>query len=531
MVCIHCPLCCMRYFPTFNELKKHLLSYLEGNIKCPFCNYNAAGLHSLILHLDVHNDTVKLSEENNYDNEYGDMGMEGGEELEVDITNNLVDIVYEDCGTLEGCEQDRDVFYSDYEINNPRYTCAMCETEFSSMDALRNHAVETHKISSVLVIDDYLDINSELALHDNIGNKTQEDYVQCVLENGETQSFELMCDQCGKQFDKLPKFEHHTQTHLDSSELPFGRSECRENIDKDPSDEQLINQCKSSEAAKTNLTCEKCGKLYNSLKHLNQHIQEKHENCYKCDQCDAVFSTIRERKCHKIKIHVGRKFACTVCGKKFHYKVGLKNHFKTHLPVRPFPCEYCEKRFIDASELRRHMLKHTGEKPHVCEVCGAMFRERYRLNVHMRRHTGERPYACNKCEASFTSGSSLRLHKLIHVEGKFYQCTYCVKVFRTPVNLYNHMKLHTKPFSCDICGRNFSSRIILRKHKRTHDKDYKCDRCGVEFTALRKLELHQKTCGILEENKQHDISQFTESKEQKLSAIDQSIEKNSLHLS
>lgn len=549
MVCIHCPLCCMRHFPTFTELKKHLIHYVEGDLKCPFCDHYAAGLQNLLLHLNVHDDTVKneVLKNENPDNE----NNAGDELLEVEFKNSFMDTIHQGDEHLEEYVHDDLVFDGENEVGVTRYTCGMCEIEFASMDLLRDHAVEIHAVSSALVIDGCASMDSEFALQRDNDSKTQGDidnkepevdqYVE-ELQFTKVQTLELMCEQCGKQFDNYSNLELHKYVHMDRSQWPlectichkhfiakgsFKRHLLAEHGRPNPSDMQ--NSSLGLNAAKCNI----CGKVYKTMEHLLQHKQEKHVSCFKCDQCDKIFATERERKKHKIKVHEGRKFLCTVCGKKFHYKGGLTNHSKIHMPVRPFPCEVCEKRFIDASELRRHTMKHTGEKPHVCEVCGIMFRERYRLNVHMRTHTGERPYACTKCDAAFTSSASLRIHKQIHVEGKSFQCTYCSKIFRTRINRYSHMKLHEKPFECDVCNRRFSLQKILRQHRRTHFKDYNCEKCGKEFTACRKLERHERTCGtdILEENDNSQFIRRSINHKQNVNVVCETIENDSLGLS
>lgn len=67
-------------------------------------------------------------------------------------------------------------------------------------------------------------------------------------------------------------------------------------------------------------------------------------------------------------------------------------------------------------------------------------------------------------------------------------------VLRTSMQLYNHVRRHTRPFKCDICSKSFSSWDSIRRHVPTHEKNYRCQNCGTLFSGLHKLSKHEKEC-------------------------------------
>ena len=57
------------------------------------------------------------------------------------------------------------------------------------------------------------------------------------------------------------------------------------------------------------------------------------------------------------------KFECGQCGEKFHRKVLLNRHVKSHQEKKSFECKECGKHLDWKRSLERHMRIHTGEKP------------------------------------------------------------------------------------------------------------------------------------------------------------------------
>jgi KRAB and SCAN domains-containing zinc finger protein len=107
--------------------------------------------------------------------------------------------------------------------------------------------------------------------------------------------------------------------------------------------------------------CNKCGKLFKTIKELAAHsighkyeefkisnlisstvIQEKltkktksfKKQSFKCSKCDKAFFTIRNLMIH-LRMHNGKmKYSCEKCGKKFAFARSLSNHLRMHARVK-----------------------------------------------------------------------------------------------------------------------------------------------------------------------------------------------------
>jgi uncharacterized C2H2 Zn-finger protein len=75
---------------------------------------------------------------------------------------------------------------------------------------------------------------------------------------------------------------------------------------------------------KESFPCEACGKIYKSLKKLNRHTQQSHENP-------------KETKNEKST----QKYICPICAKIFKSKSNLSQHERTHKKLSPNEYFYC----------------------------------------------------------------------------------------------------------------------------------------------------------------------------------------------
>lgn len=58
-----------------------------------------------------------------------------------------------------------------------------------------------------------------------------------------------------------------------------------------------------------------------------------------------------------------RKFACTVCKKRFIKKANLIDHLKIHANIKNFECPICGKCFTQRGNMITHTRVHTQERP------------------------------------------------------------------------------------------------------------------------------------------------------------------------
>ena len=211
-----------------------------------------------------------------------------------------------------------------------------------------------------------------------------------------------------------------------------------------------------------------------------------------------------EEKIKKRKKEEGSRFQammalpwkCVECGKLFNRLSNMNQHIKKiHREVKSKICQICSETFKNREQLSRHKLTHPEfEVPFTCKHCSQPFGEVGLMNAHIKQRHNPKRFECNQCKQTFTTAHSVLLHtNSIHNNVKF-SCEYCGQLFTQKGSMTYHMQVHNsvknESFDCVVCGMKFARVKLLNIHADTHkEKSYKCDECdylGKTKTYLRK---------------------------------------------
>ena len=122
-------------------------------------------------------------------------------------------------------------------------------------------------------------------------------------------------------------------------------------------------------------TSQKCRTHWNSCSGRGKEFGMRscvHENCDFKTRAQFLMDNhvnIVHLNLPKTKDHV-----CSYCGKGYNIVSRLNNHIKdVHLNIRPFECEECGKTFTRKARLTDHMDLHKGIMKYPCQYCGRAF--------------------------------------------------------------------------------------------------------------------------------------------------------------
>lgn len=192
--------------------------------------------------------------------------------------------------------------------------------------------------------------------------------------------------------------------------------------------------------------CEVCGQGFTSKPYLVAHkLIHTVETTFKCRiGCGKAFTTYANRYSHERrqtccapKPIEDLGLLCKLCGRSFAQPWTLKLHLRrctTGEPdtrVRSHECTVCGKKYLTRDGLRQHKRLHSQEKTHKCQTCDKKFLTTYELRTHERRHSDLKAFTCEQCGKSFVLRERLRNHQLSHLDNsnKIYKCGYCDKRF------------------------------------------------------------------------------------------------------
>ena len=155
-------------------------------------------------------------------------------------------------------------------------------------------------------------------------------------------------------------------------------------------------------------SCTYCNKHFESIHYLNNH-HKKHHPPVSCDVCGKLYDTPNCLIRHSYR-HLDGQFKCKDCDQSFHFKSELNSHSMKH-STEWLHCKQCDKSFVRNSDLNAHIATH-GEKwkctfPGCNKECA---NKRY-LNTHMKVHSAELKYPCRKCKKCFRFYEQRKWHE------------------------------------------------------------------------------------------------------------------------
>lgn len=280
-----------------------------------------------------------------------------------------------------------------------KFNCSMCNEEFSSVSALKEHKQANCQSSG---------------LQCNICKKEFKDRKRLIGHlKGHMVAKDYRCKICSKCYPNPSTFRVHMRTH--TGERPFSCQVCNKGFVRWAG---VVNHMKTHSANKPH-KCSTCGKGFKILSNLERHKVLHSGNLpYCCSYCGKTFSQSDNLQLHIRTYHTyERPYLCNECGKGFVSSTRLNRHMWVHTGYRPYVCKECPKAYTNSNDLRNHERTHGGdgaklEKLYSCTTCEMKFFHACRLAKHMKTH--EKPFACSECTKTFSSEGLL----MKHVTGK-----------------------------------------------------------------------------------------------------------------
>ena len=141
---------------------------------------------------------------------------------------------------------------------------------------------------------------------------------------------------------------------------------------------------------------------------------------FKCDECDLTFAA----GCltpHKKAVHRGQKNAKCLeagCGKKYRYKIQLKDYMRAVHKYEKLECPWCQAIFLSYSGHTDHLARCAGPKSGDLSCmfpnCTEKFTSMKQLKLHFKEgHNSISEFACDVqgCSRTYDRQSRLKRHK------------------------------------------------------------------------------------------------------------------------
>ena len=197
-------------------------------------------------------------------------------------------------------------------------------------------------------------------------------------------------------------------------------------------------------------THSKSKKSPDNNKSMSNDVQNKETSAsaqdgFSCHICQQMFRNYDELKIHIVKCTKNpKKHFCKVCGKGFHARTLMQQHYNFRHTNKPkkFVCTECNKAFELKKSYDKHMMRlhNKGDYKFQCDFCGRRFFHLQEFKVHRAKHTNIKKYSCGHCNnAAFATPGKLNAHLANCGKPSTYECTICHKFYSTSSNLAIHV--------------------------------------------------------------------------------------------
>ena len=158
-------------------------------------------------------------------------------------------------------------------------------------------------------------------------------------------------------------------------------------------------------------SCTYCNKHFESIQYLNNHHRKRHPPVT-CDVCGKLYDTPNSLIRHSYR-HLDGQHKCKDCEQSFHFKSELTSHSMKHAMER-LHCKQCDRNFIRHSDLNAHIDTHGEKWKCTFPGCSKECADKRYLNTHMKVHSEELKYQCRKCKKRFRFYEQRKRHEADH---------------------------------------------------------------------------------------------------------------------
>lgn len=223
------------------------------------------------------------------------------------------------------------------------------------------------------------------------------------LSGKSTPEKELRCDICKISFRSRGQARYHRNTR--HSDRMLTCPHCSKKLHRRYTFDLHLPVC-----ANRKITCELCGKKFQTLSGLKRHEVNLHNLEGPDGKVDTTELSEEGNLSSNVEIPAGESWSlkCPHCDKSYSEFKFLCRHIKQgHVPCT---CDICGVDLGNAVKLRYHKLKKHTEPKHKCPNCLLTFIKRSRYEVHLVGCNSKK-HSCDLCNRKFKNLTSVVIHR------------------------------------------------------------------------------------------------------------------------